>query len=122
VKTDPVNVSIRTRNKTIKRHVHEPDNLSHLDSLSISDSLLLFTLGQSQQLCSRGGWSRPRRAGGSKTRVVTLRSVALEFSRAAGLRAALSRVHRDARRIHSFLLQHRSGSFRPGLRLTGKPL
>src|SRR6266487_3097183 len=54
--------------------------------------------------------------------MVTLRPVALEFSRAAGLRAALSRVHRGARRIHSFLLQHRSGSFRPGLRLTGKLL
>src|SRR2546422_3953761 len=47
--------------------MHEPDNISRLDSLSISDSLLIFTVGQSQQLCSRGGWSRPRRArGGNK--------------------------------------------------------
>src|SRR5438105_6005935 len=70
----------------------------------------------------KGVGPAPVGPGGKKTRVVTLRPVALEFSRAAGLRSSLSRAHRDARRIHSFLLQHRSGSFRPGLRLTGKLL
>src|SRR5713101_408890 len=55
VKTDPVNFSIRTRNKTIKRHMHEPDNISRVDSLLISDSLLIFNLGQSQHVLKRVG-------------------------------------------------------------------